>query len=263
MLAEVIERENLPPLIRFEKRPIEDKKASTDGQIVYKDVDFVLVTPPYSRDIVVHKVETWFSQVDKNVRSGKVPAKHRDFFHESYKKWKAGEALPLNGTSIKTMTHLLTPAQIKTCLAAEIYTVESLAAANDQGLKRLGLGGVEMKNKATAHLKAAQGTGKIVMENAALKKQVEVLEASVSALQDKLNKLSVKLDEPENEESITADDLKIEWEVTELVDDNPIQEAKVSADVADLRELYKAKFGTYPKGRMKEETMRARINGDN
>ena len=52
-VGELISREERPAYVRFERRPMEDKAASIrEGRYVAKDVDFALVTPPYSNDCV-------------------------------------------------------------------------------------------------------------------------------------------------------------------------------------------------------------------
>lgn len=254
-VGDILDREERPAMIRFEKRSIEDKLASREaGQIVYKDVDFVLVTPPYSKDIVEHKVERWFEQVDKNVRNGKVPREHRDYWHKCYEKFKRDEAMPLNGTSIKNWP-AITPAQTATCLAANIHTIEDLAAVNDQGIRRLGMGAMELKNKAKAYVQAAKDTGPLVMENAALKRENEILTATVENLRSKLEDVSNRFEAvtshpiTEVHSDITADDLRIDFEP-------PVIEKPVEMTLA---EKYEQKFGKKPHHRMKEETIKKQL----
>jgi len=274
-VGDVLDREERPPLVRFEKRAIEDKAASREaGQIIYKDVDWVLVTPPYSKDCYEQKVEKWFSQVQVNVRNGRTPQQWLDLWQEGYKKWKQGEEMPLNGTSVKNWS-AISQAQCKTLLAANILTIEDLALVNDQGLRRLGMGGLELKNKAKAYVQATKDTGPLVMENASLKKTIAQQNATISNLTDKLEILTQRLGSMQsqpltevtiNNDEITGEDLKIEWDKEEIPESSPKEtkfsfkeEKTVVLQEKSLEEQYIEKFGKKPHHLMKEATIRRKL----
>ena len=52
-ISSVLERKSIAPLVRFERHLEEDKLASlAQGRAVTRDVDFAIITPPYSKDEV-------------------------------------------------------------------------------------------------------------------------------------------------------------------------------------------------------------------
>lgn len=246
---DIQDREERPAYVRFEKRPIEDTMASREaGQVVYKDIDYVLVTPPYSKDCVEMKWERWIKNVEINVKNGRTPEAWMDHWKKAYEHWKRGEEAPLNGTDIRNWS-AITPAQIKTCLAANIRTIEDLAGANDEGLRRLGMGGIDMKNKATAYVKAAKDTGPLVMENAALKKQLQIQEGTIASLSEKLEIVSARLEAMQGQPLVEIP----------KVDHSAITAADIMPDEPSLEEQYIEKFGKKPHHKMKPETIKAKL----
>lgn len=254
-VGELKREEDRPAMVRFETRAVEDKVASREsGGVIYKDVDWVMVTPPYSKDCFESKAKTWFETVEKNVRNGRTPPEWRDHWKKTYENWKKGEEAPINGTSVKNWS-AITKAQCKTLLIANIFTIEDLAIANDEGVRRLGMGGVDLKNKARAYVQATKDTGPLVMENAALKKQVDQQEVTISNLTEKIEIMGQRLEamqsQPLQEVEISASDiLDVEGPemVTPPVDIPPIP--KIS-----IQDQYIAKFGKKPHHLMKEATI--------
>lgn len=250
-VGDLVEREDRPAMVRFEKRPIEDKEASRkEGKVVFKDIDYVLVTPPYSRDCHEQKVDKWLDQVEKNVRNGRTPPEWLDHWKKAYQKWKEGLELPLNGTPVSNWP-AITPAQVKTCHMVGILTIEDLALANDEGLRRLGMGGRDLKNKAQAYMKAAKETGPLVMENAALKKEVDQQKGTIDSLIEKMEIMNQRL------QALQSQPLT---EVSrETIKDAPISASDIlgEPDTSELSasERYERKFGKPPHHRMKEETI--------
>lgn len=188
-VGDITNREERPPLVRFERRPVENVAASkTEGRYVAMDVDFALVTPPYSKDCVVHKVQNWLQNVRKNVQDGRTPQAWLEGWEKAYNAWKNGQEIPLRGTPIKGWG-ILSPAQQEMLIQINCPTVEDLADINDEGLKRIGIGGLDLKNKAKAWLASMKDHGGATMkiasleaENATLKTSLEALERQVNAL---------------------------------------------------------------------------------
>ena len=77
---------------------------------------------------------------------------------------------------------MLTPAQVEALVRINILTVEDLAGVNDEGMKRIGMGAVEMKNKARAWLMQVNDKGPLTQENAALKRENDSLRGQVTEL---------------------------------------------------------------------------------
>lgn len=177
-------RDERPAYVRFEKRPLEDRNASIKaGHWVGTDQEFVLITPPGSKDCVERLVADWLPSLDLAVKDGRLTAGLAARYNQAYEFWKKGEEIPLTGTAIKGWP-VLSPAQQKTCIdGANIRTVEDLAQANGEALTRLGMGAHEMVQKAQAWLKAATSLGTVVALNAALTTKVMQLEGQIKALE--------------------------------------------------------------------------------
>lgn len=178
------------PYVRFERTAIEDVAATRDaGHYVAKDVDVAHITPPYSKDIIKHKVVNWFTKLEGDVRNERIPREWVDKYKAAYAAWQKGQELPLDGFPIRGWG-VCSPAQQETLIKLHILTVEQLAAANDEGIRRIGMGGIDLKNKAEAWLKQLSKAGKPTIEIAALKKENESLSNSVASLEKRISELT-------------------------------------------------------------------------
>lgn len=242
---EFADREERPAYVRFERRPIEDKAASlAAGRSVSKDVDFALVTPPYSKDCVEFKVETWLRNMESNVRNKRIPEKWMDHWKKSLEAWRNGQEEPLNGIPLKDST-AWSPAEIKNFLAAGFRVVEDIADANDEGLKRLGMGGQAHKNKAISIIQAAKDHGPLIQQVSALEKENSQLKGSVEALQEQVQRL---LEQAKSVDVSRETFQEPGISVSDIIDE-PIVEST-------LEQQYEAKFGKKPHHKMKEENIR-------
>lgn len=190
-------REDRPPYVRFERRPVEDRTRSLEsGVYATKDVDFAIVTPAGSRDTVERVVEDWFTQLDRQARDGRVNPQWVKMYKEAYAAWQSGQEIPLNGTPIKGWG-LLSPSQQENCIRCNVKTVEDLAQLNEDGQRRLGMGALDWRNKAAAWIKAHKAAGPLAAENAALKARVEAQEQTIVKMQQTLEELKTKLETKE------------------------------------------------------------------
>lgn len=169
-----------PAYVRFEKRVIEDRDASIKaGHFVGKDVVYALITPPGSKDVIVREVESkkdstgritetgWLDSLDQAVTEGRIPDQYAENYRRAYEKYKKGEEIPLNGTPIKGWPPL-SPAQQTNLIAMNVFTVEDLAALNEEGKSRMGMGIVELQRKAQHWLAESQSIGAAVARLTAL-----------------------------------------------------------------------------------------------
>lgn len=242
IVGEIIDRKEKPSLVRFERVPIEDKQESLkQGRYVAKDVDFALVTAPYSKDVWKSKVKDWFANLENDVRNERIPQSWYEHYKKSYEAWKNGQELPLVGTPIRGWG-VISPAKQEELIRQNILTVELLADMNDEGCRRIGMGSLELKTKARAWLSQLNDKGPATQEIAKLTSENSVLQGQVAALTAQVEKLASMVqknfEEPTPTESvITADDLLEE----------------------DIVEQYTKKFGKKPHHLMKPETIKQKL----
>lgn len=163
-----------PPRLEFEYRPVEDRPATlSSGAYKTKDVAFVLVHRPGSKDVHEEEAEVWGKKLAERARQGNCPSSWVGDFERIYSAWKKGEELPVEGTPIRTWPGL-SPSAVKMIIGAGFLTVEQLASANEVEISGIGLGAIDFRNRARKYLEAAQGPGKLL-------EQIRALEASLAA----------------------------------------------------------------------------------
>ena len=235
----IVDLKEMAPFVRFERKPIEDKAESErQGRYVAKDVDFALVTAPYSKDIFKQKAKDWFATIKQDMQNGRFPQEWYEKFEKQYEAFKNGQEMPVEGTAIRGWG-VISPAQQEELIRMNILTVELLSNINDEGVKRIGMGAVDLKTKAKAWLAQLNDKGPLTLKVAATEKENAILKSSVETLQKQVESLmaALRVEKPVSHETaeITADD---------LIDDD------------DIVEQYKAKFGKAPHHKMKPETIR-------
>jgi hypothetical protein len=193
-VGEMSNRKDRPAYVRFERRAIEDRTVkSVDGRWPKRDVDFVLVTPPYSRDVFEQEAPAWFAQMQAEVNNNRLPEEWYDRYVKAYDKWKTGQEMPLDGEPIKGWG-VLSPAQQSNLIAMNVLTVEDLAAVNDEGLRRIGMGASELRTKAKAWLAQMKDKGPLTQKMAALESENIALKASNENLERRVKELSAQVE---------------------------------------------------------------------
>jgi hypothetical protein len=168
-----------PPYVQFETRALPDRAASeASGRVVFKDVDFVMITPSGSRDIVEKIAEEWLREINKKALDDLYPVLWAQHFRAKFDEWKKGNELPENGLALK-MWPIITPAELQHCLNANVRTVEDLAQLNEEGMALIGMGGRSLKQKAEAYIQAANNGGKLA-------ERIGSLEVALSTLTEQL-----------------------------------------------------------------------------
>ena len=208
-ISAVMERKSIAPLVRFERKIEEDQKASlAQGRAVTRDVDFAVITPPYSKDEVFKEAVTFLRDNKIKVANGGLSQEQADRYQRQYEAWKNGQELPLVGTPIRGWP-VLTPAQQENLIRVNVPTVEYLAEANDEGLRNIGMGALEQKRKAIAWLAQATDKGPLTQQMAALQTENDVLKISLATLTRQVETLTVGAHTPTGSVSsdITAKDL--------------------------------------------------------
>lgn len=169
-----------PPYVMFEVKSEEDRAASLEaGHYVAKDVHYAIITPQGSKDRFERRVDEWLEACAQSVSEKRLPDAWYNHYKAIYAAWKADQAMPLNGTSIKNWS-VLSPAQIETLTRLRILTIEDIAAANEETIARIGMGARALKDKAVAWL---QSTNSQVID---MKKEVDDLKKQNADLSEKL-----------------------------------------------------------------------------
>ena len=86
----------------------------------------------------------------------------------------------------------MSPAQVEQLLSLKIRTVETLAGLDDAALGRVGMGAVELRNRARAWLEAADKTGKTAAKLEALQVQNATLTAQVAEMRTQLQAIAAR-----------------------------------------------------------------------
>ncbi len=179
-----------PPYIEFEQRAVEDRDATiANDRLTYKDVDFVIVRQIGSVNTVEKEAKEWLNDHRKLADSGKMPMSWYEMFERKYKEYKEGLDPQVDGYALKLWAGI-SKADVQNCANLKIYSVEDLAAINDETMQRLGMGAMALKQKAQAWLDA---DGKGSEELAALRQQNKDLTETVERLASQLKELEAEL----------------------------------------------------------------------
>lgn len=186
----MIDMSERPPFVRFEVRAVENRQKSIDdGRYIADDVEYVLVTPPGSKDCHEAIATEWIANKSHDVRAGRFKKDWLDAIKESFEAWRKGMELPVNGTPIRGWP-LLSPARQEMYSHNNIRTVEDLAALTEEGLKNAGMGSRADKQTAMAWIERNADGGNALKvsalqsENADLKRMIEDLATKVRVLQE-------------------------------------------------------------------------------
>lgn len=184
-------KEDRPPYVTFEQVAVEDRDASIKaGHYVARDEDYARIMP-VGGDVIVREVQGWFENITQHASEGRFNPEWVEKFKQSYKLWKQGLEIPLEGTPLKNWPGL-SPAQYQTLNSLRVFTVEDLANANEQVLRSL-LGGHSLQERAQAYLATCSDSGKVAEENASLKAQLKDLQEANSALTSTNKALSLEI----------------------------------------------------------------------
>lgn len=177
-----------PPFIVFEQRAIEDRNASiAAGGLVMRDVDYVIVRQVGCKDTVEKEAEGWLVDIEKAAAQGTYPGEWVRHFREKYQAFKAGQAEPELGLSVRQWPSL-SKAQAENLIAAGVRTVEDVATMNEQTMQRVGMGARELQRKARAYVDSRE-TNKAAEQIAALQADLENRDATITSLEQRLAKL--------------------------------------------------------------------------
>ncbi len=182
--------EDRPPYVTFETKSVETR--TPEGASAFKDVHYAYITPMGSKDRIERVVDEWFPHLQTQVDQQRFRLEWLVAYKGAYEAWKAGEETPLSGTPIRTWP-AVTPAQAATLIALQVLTVEDLAVLNEEGIKRLGMGGRSLKEKASNWLASSKDLGKVVERLDALARANEGLVGRNAQLESQVQTLTAQL----------------------------------------------------------------------
>lgn len=259
-VGELVDRKERPAYARFERVAVEDKRASLEaGHYVARDVDYALITPPYSKDVFKIKVSQWLPDLQQQVHNQRIPQQWADDYEKAYRAWQNGQEIPLRGSPIKGWG-VLSPAQQETLIRMNILTVEDLAGINDEGIKRIGMGAVDLKTKAMAWLAQLNDKGPLTQEIAAVKSENAILKSNIETLTKKVEELTAQ-SRVVRDETGTVATVPGVISASDILDESvtDISIPKIVTNPGTAVERYTAKFGKPPHHRMKPETIESAL----
>lgn len=250
MAQDMAERKERPPYVRFERQAVEDPAATkTQGRYVGRDVDFAHITPAYSKDVFITPATEWLEKLRRDVQNERIPREWVEHFEKMYQAWQNGQEMPLNGAPIRGWG-VISPAIQETLIRMNIMTVEDLSMVNDEGLKRIGMNGLELKNKAKAWLAQLNDKGPLTIQMASLEGENALLRASVAALEKNVADLKAAFEIKATGSAVPA------IAVSQEIAASDVLEPEISHD--ELVAQYTAKFGK-PHHRKGDATMRTEL----
>lgn len=177
----VSEQKMLPPRLRFEYRAVEDREKTIEtGIYTPKNIVYVYLTTAGSKDEHVAEYDSWIKQKAKDAQNQRIPLEWVHTFQKMYDMFRNEQEIPENGIAVRTSL-MFSPAEQQQILAANIRTLEELAAANEGAISAMGMSGRTFKERAKNALAAAD-QNKIAMQ----------IEKLTVALDEALKKLDEK-----------------------------------------------------------------------
>jgi hypothetical protein len=187
-----------PAYVKFEFRPIENREKSIEaGHVYMEDVLFAVITPSGTKDRIEKRADEWIASVEEGVKQERIPEAWLYAYRDAMKRFEETREDPEFGIPLANWGGL-TPAQLANCLNANIRTVEDLAAATEEGLGRIGMGGYALKMKAQAYMDTAKNSGAAAEELAALRQKNSELELRDKEREEQFKAMAARLEALEN-----------------------------------------------------------------
>lgn len=160
----------------FFLKPVEDSKASqVSGRVVFKDEEWVNI----------HKRGELGHVTPMPVKMLKKDGNLWPYLANAYEAWRAGLDEPLEGTALKNWPHI-TPSFMRNCENMGVRTVEDLANLPDGSLRHIGMGAIDLRQKARNWLNASSDVGKTTEQMTALQSENRRLAQMVEEMNKRL-----------------------------------------------------------------------------
>lgn len=149
--------------VEFYQESVEFKAESEkEGRPIFKEIDFIRIQTPGDRN---------------NILEVKATDHYKQKFAREYAAYKSRSSEGAVGTILSQWPQI-TKSQVKEAEYFNVKTVEQLSTLNDNTVQRMGMGWMELRNKAKAYIDAASGsaeTTRLAAENERLRADFEAL----------------------------------------------------------------------------------------
>ena len=153
----------------FKKAALHEGKSKEAGRQVYVDKDYI---------------EIRVAGMDKSVHIAPVNDSHKARFPDEWERYQKGADVKREGTPVRCWPEM-TPSQVASLEALNIFTVEDMATAPEFALQKIGMGAREMQKSARRFLSLAQAAADVGQMDE-LKSTNESQAAQIKALQDQV-----------------------------------------------------------------------------
>jgi hypothetical protein len=147
--------------IAFNLQPVKDEEATrAAGRLVCRDVEYITKVVPGDRNSRVHR-----------------PLREQDrrLYGKQYEDWKSGRAAVVDGTPLEAWA-ACSRSQVEELRYKHVRTVEQMAAMSEATAQAMGLGYLELRERAKDFVAQAKGEAplsKLRAEHSELKAQLE------------------------------------------------------------------------------------------
>lgn len=177
------------PFVTYYTETIEDVlRTNKEGRMCFKDQDFALITQPGGKSNNKERIETFFSKMEAELKSGRVHPDWIRAWRANYELYKKGQEIPLDGTPIRGWK-LLPGSVQEELIRLNVLTVENLATLPDEGINAVGMGCREWQRRAQAWLAQNESREGGALKMADLTRQMEALAGQVKSLTEKNDEL--------------------------------------------------------------------------
>ncbi len=222
--------------VEFFTDAVENKsKTKAEGRPIYEDREFIRIKFPGDKQRVHVAPANEGYRRDPNTNEWVTYAQE---FPKHYQAFKDNVEYHGEGTPLAEVP-FLTDSKRKELRALNIYTAETLAGLDGAQLEKLGMGGRELKNQATAWLDKASGSAditRLAAENAGLTEQLAQLQEQVKALAGGAMPPAPAVEDAPKAEAVDT-------------------EAFDGMDDADIKAFIKERTGAAPRGNPSRETL--------
>lgn len=173
------------PYVRFSTEVEETRNA--DGQIDRKNKYYAYITAPGSKDEVMKDAQEWINDLRRRGDTRgpfDASAEHYTNWHRHFAKgfedYKKGEEMTTEGTPLRGCLAFM-KSEIAQAESVKIFSLEELAACNEQAIQNMGVGARALKSKA-AEILATKDSSKGAEKIIALQLEVESLKEKIDAM---------------------------------------------------------------------------------